>query len=421
VSDRAVYVYVDLDGKPVLVGTLYARFRKNRESATFTYDASWLSHPSRFALEPALVLHDLSHHTHTGHAMFGAFGDSAPDRWGRTLMRRAERRRAKAEKRPPRPLNEIDCLLGVNDETRQGALRFAEKLDGPFLAVTGDSPRVPPLVELPALLVASDRIAADEEDDDDLRLLLAPGSSLGGARPKASVRDHDNRLLIAKFPHPGDETNQPAWEAVALRLASSARINASVGRLETVAARSVLLLGRFDRVGTRRIPFLSTMSLLGASDNEPHSYLEIADALRQCSAAPREDLLELWRRIVFSILISNVDDHLRNHGLLWEGLAGWRLSPAYDLNPTPTDIRPRVLSLAVDDHDQTASLELAFQVAEYFGIADKTAHRIANEVGQAVASWRSEARRLGIRGTEIDRMASAFEHADLRQATTTSS
>jgi serine/threonine-protein kinase HipA len=416
-SDRTAYVYVDLDGKPVLVGTLYARFRKNRESATFTYDASWLNHPSRFALEPALVLHDLSHHTHTGQAIFGAFGDSAPDRWGRMLMRRAERQRAKAQKRSPRPLNEIDCLLGVNDETRQGALRFAEQLGGPFLAVTGDVPRVPPLVELPALLAASDRIAADKDDDDDLRLLLAPGSSLGGSRPKASVRDHDNRLLIAKFPHPGDETNQPAWEALALRLASSTGINASEGRLVTIANRSVLLLGRFDRVGNRRIPFLSAMSLLGTSDHETHSYLEIADALRQCSAAPSEDLVELWRRMVFSILISNVDDHLRNHGLLWEGPAGWRLAPAYDLNPTPTDIRPRVLSLAVDDQDHTASLELAFQVAEYFGIDDKTAHRIANEVGQAVASWRKEAQRLGIRGAEIDRMASAFEHADLRQAT----
>jgi serine/threonine-protein kinase HipA len=416
-SDRTAYVYVDLDGKPVLVGTLYARFRKHRESATFTYAASWLNHPARFALEPALVLHDLAHHTHTGQTMFGAFGDSAPDRWGRMLMRRAERQRAKAEKRPPRPLNEIDCLLGVNDETRQGALRFAEQLGGPFLAVTGDGPRVPPLVELPALLRASDRIAADEDDEDDLRLLLVPGSSLGGARPKASVRDHDNRLLIAKFPHPGDETNQPAWEALALRLASSAGINASEGRLETVADRSVLLLRRFDRVGSHRIPFLSTMSLLGASDNESHSYLEIADALRQCSAAPSEDLVELWRRVVFSILISNVDDHLRNHGLLWEGPAGWRLAPAYDLNPTPTDIRPRVLSLAVDERDPTASLELAFQVAEYFGLGDKTARQIAKEVGQAVAPWRNEAQRLGIRGTEIDRMASAFEHADLRQAT----
>ncbi|HVC99149.1 MAG TPA: HipA domain-containing protein, partial [Pirellulales bacterium] len=169
--------------------------------------------------------------------------------------------------------------------------------------------------------------------------------------------------------------------------------------------------------GIRRIPFLSAMSLLGASDNESHSYLEIADALRQCSAAPGEDLIELWRRIVFSILISNVDDHLRNHGLLWEGPAGWRLAPAYDLNPTPTDIRPRVLSLAVDDQEHTASVELAFQVAEYFGLDRKAAHRIAKEIGQAVASWRNEAQHFGIRGTEIDRMASAFEHEDLRRAT----
>lgn len=415
-SDRTVYVYVDLDGQPTLVGTLHARFRKNRESATFTYDATWLRYPSRFALEPALVLHDIAHHTHAGQAIFGAFGDSAPDRWGRMLMRRAERQRAQAANRPPRPLNEIDCLLGVDDESRQGALRFADQLGGPFLAIRGEGQRVPPLVELPALVAASDRVAAKVDDDNDLRLLLAPGSSLGGARPKASVRDHDNRLLIAKFPHPDDEINQPAWEALALRLATSAGIRASAGRLETCAQRSVLLLQRFDRLGTRRIPYLSTMSLLGASDNESHSYLEIADALRQCSAAPREDAVELWRRIVFSILISNVDDHLRNHGLLWQGPAGWRLAPAFDLNPTPTDVRPRVLSLAVDDQDQTASLELAFQVAGYFGIDDNAARQVANEVGQAVATWRDEAQRIGIRGAEIDRMASAFEHDDLRLA-----
>src|SRR5262249_42187428 len=161
------------------------------------------------------------------------------------------------------------------------ALRFADELGGPFLAVAGDGPRVPPLVDLRALLAASDRIATDKDGEDDLRLLLAPGSSLGGARPKASVRDHDDRLLIAKFPHPDDEMDHPVWEALALRLASSAGINASEGRLETVADRSVLLLSRFDRVGTRRIPFLSAMSLLGTSDNETHSYLEIADALRQ--------------------------------------------------------------------------------------------------------------------------------------------
>ena len=389
-SDRAVYVYVELSGKPVFVGTLYARFRKNRESATFTYEASWLSHPSRFALEPALVLHDLAHHTHTGQAMFGAFGDSAPDRWGRMLMRRAERQRAKAEKRPPRTVNEIDCLLGVNDETRQGALRFAEQLGGPFVTVTGDGARVPPLVELPALLAASNRFAADEDDDDDLRLLLAPGSSLGGARPKASVRDHDNRLLIAKFPHPGDETNQPAWEALALRLASSAGINASVGRLNRC--------GPVGAIGAVSIGWASPYSLFVHDElawSKRYRVAQLPGNCRRLRHARRRAMFVSYGRIVLRFWISNVDDHLQSRSPL-----GRPSRPATGRPMTQPDAyRYSVLSLAVDDQDQTASLELALQVAAHFGIADKTARRIAKEAGQAVVVA-ARARRLGIREPE---------------------
>jgi serine/threonine-protein kinase HipA len=187
-------------------------------------------------------------------------------------------------------------------------------------------------------------------------------------------------------------------------------------RLETVADRPILLLRRFDREEGIRVPFLSAMSMLDAKDNEARSYLEFVDILRQHGAAPKEDMHALWRRIVFSILISNTDDHLRNHGFLWAGPAGWRLSPAYDLNPVPIDIKPRVLTTAIDLDDGTASLKLALQVASYFELGEDEAHKIAGQVGQAVATWRREAKKLGLTPAEIDRMASAFEHEDLKAA-----
>jgi serine/threonine-protein kinase HipA len=193
--ERTVLVYVDLGGVSYLVGRLWSRTRKGRESASYEYDEAWLRHPERFALEPALTLGPGPHHTGQGKALFGAIGDSAPDRWGRALMRRAERRRARKEGRAPHTLLEIDCLLLVDDETRQGALRFAERDGGPFLAVGGPA-RIPPLVELPKLLFASERVGGETDTDEDLRLLLGPASSLGGARPKASVRDHDGHPRV---------------------------------------------------------------------------------------------------------------------------------------------------------------------------------------------------------------------------------
>lgn len=409
--DKEVLVYVDLQGKSYLVGRLWARMRKDRESATFEYDQSWLAHPERFSLEPALKLGPGPFHTPSDKPLFGAIGDSAPDRWGRVLMRRAERRRAEREAQTPRTVREIDYLLMVDDEARQGALRFAEREGGPFLAELGPT-KIPPLLELPRLLSAAERVLNDTDSDDDLRLLLAPGSSLGGARPKASVRDRDGHLLIAKFPNKGDEVNTVLWEAVALTLAAKAGIPVPAWRLETVADRPVLLLRRFDREEGTRVPFLSAMSMLDAKDNEARSYLEFVDILRQHGAAPKEDMHALWRRIVFSILISNTDDHLRNHGFLWAGPAGWRLSPAYDLNPVPTDIKPRVLTTTIDLEDGTASLKLALEVASYFELAPDQAHQIAAQVGLAVAAWRKIAAKLGLTSAEIDRMASAFEHED---------
>ena len=413
--EKDVFVYADLDGVPHLVGSLWARVRKNKEGATFEYDATWLQNPNRFSLEPALKVGQGPFHTGADTPMFGAIGDSAPDRWGRALMRRMERRRAEHEKQTPRTLHEIDYLLLVDDEARAGALRFAETEGGPFLRQE-EAKRIPPLVELPELLSAAEHVMEDTDTEEDLRLLFAPGSSLGGARPKASVREKDGNLAIAKFPRKDDEINAVLWEAVALSLARNAGIPVPTARVETVADKPVLLLRRFDREGTRRIPFLSAMSMLGAKDNETRSYLEMVDALRQHGAAPKADMEALWRRIVFSILISNTDDHLRNHGFLYEGSDGWRLSPGYDLNPVPTDVKPRILTTAINEQDTTASLALAMEVAGYFELDEAKAREIAAQVGNATSAWRDEAAGQGITKSEIDRMASAFEHEDLKQA-----
>ena len=315
----------------------------------------------------------------------------------------------------PRSLSEMDYLLLVDDQARVGALRFAESEGGPFLRQE-EAKKIPPLVELPKLLSAAEHVVENKDTEEDLRLLLAPGSSLGGARPKASVREKDGQLAIAKFPRKDDEINAVLWEAVALSLAKRAGIAVPASHVETVAHKPVLLLRRFDREGTKRIPFLSALSMLGAKDNEIHSYLEIVDALRQHGAAPKADMEALWRRLVFNILISNTDDHLRNHGFLYLDSDGWRLSPAYDLNPTPVDVKPRILTTTIDGDDGTASLTLALGVAGYFGLDKKAARKIAREVGKAVSNWRFEAARQGIGKSEINRMASAFEHADLKDA-----
>jgi serine/threonine-protein kinase HipA len=330
-------------------------------------------------------------------------------------MRRAERREAKRKGRTPRTLREVDYLLRVTDEARLGALRFAEKPGGPFLASDEVTP-IPPLVELSRLLSAAERVADDSDSDEDLRLLLAPGSSLGGARPKASVRDKDGHLAIAKFPHKDDELDTVRWEAVALRLAEKAGISVPQWRLETTTRKPIVLLRRFDREEGVRIPFVSAMSMLGALDHERRSYLEFVDALRQHGAAPKADMHALWRRLLFSVLISNTDDHLRNHGFLYDGRDGWRLSPAYDLNPVPVDIKPRVLATAIDLDDGTASLDLALDVAGYFELNGAEARKIAREVGTAVGRWRETGKRLGLTSRQIDRVASAFEHDDLRKA-----
>ena len=410
--EREVLVFMDLPGATVPVGKLWARTRGARETASFEYDPSWLSHPHGFGLAPVLPL--ARGPFHTDGPLFNAFTDPAPDRWGQTLLRRNERRSARVEGRQPKTLRAIDFVTLVDDEARLGALRFQDPRTRRFLTSTGRP--VPPLVDLPRLLGAASRIMGDEETDEDLQLLLAPGTSLGGARPKASVRGEDGHLQIAKFPRRDDDWPVTRWEAAVMGLAEAAGVEVAPWRLQLVSERPVLMARRFDRRQGERVPFLSALTALDASDHEMRSYLEIAEFLRREGAMVDEDLRQLWRRIVFNMLISNTDDHLCNHGFL-RARKGWRLAPAYDLNPVPTDVKPRVHALAIDEFDGAASLDTAFRIAPMFGMTERAAREIAAEVGQAVGRWRDRSARLGIAPNEIERMSSAFEHEDLRAVT----
>ncbi len=407
-SSKEILVSIALGSENIRIGKLWFHVRGNKESASFEYDKGWLDHPEKFALEPALKLTEGAFHTGQGISLFGAIGDSAPDRWGRVLMRRAEVSKASVQNRASRSLFEIDYLLGVNDEARQGALRFSVAPEENVFLSPKEKTSIPPLIDLPKLLSATERFMADNESSEDLRLLLAPGSSLGGARPKASIRDKDGSLAIAKFPKKEDDFNVVVWEAVTLTLAKKAKIKLPAYRLEKICEKPVLIIRRFDREGANRIPFLSAMSMLGARDNEQHSYLEMAYALAQYGAFPEEDMKELWRRIVFTIMVSNTDDHLRNHGFIYDRNKGWRLSPAYDINPTPIEIAPRILTTSIDFYDSDASLETVLRVAKDFRLNKEEALFIIKEVASAVEQWRSVASEFGLSKRECDKMASAF-------------
>ena len=406
-----VEVHVDLDGATRRIGTLYASRRGSRAPVTFEYHDAWLDEPSRFSLEPALKLDRGAFTPNEG--LFGSIGDSAPDTWGRRLMQRAERRRADREQRTVRTLNELDYLLGVSDVARLGALRFRRVGEEAFQAQTDTG--VPGLIELGRLLAVTERILRDEETDEDLQLIFAPGSSLGGARPKASVIDQHGNLAIAKFAKETDDYRIELWEAVAMQLAEAAGIRVPVTELLEVAGKPVLLSRRFDRARDQRIPFLSGLSMMGLKDGEQGSYPELVDALTQFGAKASDDAAELFRRMALNILISNVDDHLRNHGFLWRHKGGWTLSPVYDLNPVPTDVKPRILTTNIDLDEATCDIELAVSVAGYFGLTAKEAKAIISEVGQVASTWRDVARRNGAKASEIDRMSSAFEHDDLER------
>jgi len=409
-----IEVHIDLAGDLRQVGLARRNIVRGAETIVFEYAAGWLADPDRFSIEPALALTRGTFAPPPARPIFGSIGDSAPDAWGRRLMQRAERRQAEREGRAVRTLTESDYLLGVSDETRLGALRFRWQGDEVFQA-----PRragVPALIELGRLLQVTERILRDEETDEDLQLIFAPGSSLGGARPKASIIDQHGHLSIAKFPKETDDYSVETWEEVALRLAERAGIVTPNHELLHVAGKAVLLSRRFDRAEATRIPFLSAMAMTGSKDGERGSYPDIVDALTQHGARAKADAQALFRRVAFSVMISNVDDHLRNHGFLWLGNAGWSLSPAYDLNPVPSDIKARVLATNIDLDEGTCSIDLLEAAAEYFGLGLEPARAIIKEVAIVTALWRDVAKEVGARAVEITRMASAFQHDDLRKA-----
>ncbi len=407
-ADKKVYVYINLNGKDYLVGEMWSHFNKNRETSSFEYSDEWLQRQEAFSLEPNLFLGKGKQVARQGIKIFGSFGDSAPDTWGRILMKRYEAKLAKEENRLPKTLNEIDYLLGVNDESRQGAMRFKEATNGDFL-FPANIRSIPPLVYLPKLLDAADKISNNDENFEDIRLLLIPGSSLGGARPKASVIDKARNLCIAKFPKSTDTHNLVLWEAVALTLAKDAGLNTHEWFLEKIGNKDVIIIKRFDRSGDIRVPFLSAMSILNAFDNDEitHSYMDIADSLRQYGSSPKTDLIELWKRIVFSIMISNTDDHLRNHGFLYESEKGWRLSPVYDINPNPQN--GGALTTYVSQDDNSADIELAISVAEYFGLKNNEAKIIVDEIKSSVQKWADVAKSFGLNRSEIEQMRNAFK------------
>jgi serine/threonine-protein kinase HipA len=410
-DEKTIYVYADfLSYHNELIGKLYASGVKGRELYSFEYDPQWLLHGCIF-LDPNLQFYRGRQYVSDDKNMFGLFADSCPDRWGRLLMKRREAIRARKADEKPKKLLESDFLLGVYDEARMGGLRFKTEINGDFLSNDKDF-ATPPWTSLRELEAAS---AAFENDDARLeekwlRQLLAPGSSLGGARPKATVMAPDGSLWIAKFPSKHDEQNTGAWEMVVHDLAVMCQLHVPEARVEKFSKiGSTFLVKRFDRDGNKRIHFSSAMTMLGEKEGADaasgSSYLEIASFLKANGASPREDLLELWKRIVFSMAVSNTDDHFRNHGFILKE-EGWRLSPLYDVNP---DIYGENLSLNVDENDSGIDFGLAVSAAPYYGIGKEQAEKIVDEIQTTVKeNWKNEAKKYGISRGEIVRMEPAF-------------
>lgn len=414
-QQRSILVYADWIelGEPTLMGTLLSTQMRGKEIFSFEYTTAWLQSDHALALDPELQLFSGQQYLGEGKSNFGIFLDSSPDRWGRVLMDRREAVLARTEERRARTLFETDYLLGVFDGHRMGALRFKENEEGDFLNNNKEM-ATPPWSSIRELEEATLRLEEDNIDEalkiKWLNMLMAPGSSLGGARPKASVIDTKGQLWIAKFPSKDDKKDIGAWEMVVHELAVKAGLNvadAMTGKY--YSKQHTFLTKRFDHNKKgERTHFASAMTLLGHTDGTNHqsgvSYLNMAEFIMQQGAKPDTDLEELWRRIVFYISVSNTDDHLRNHGFLLTPM-GWVLSPAYDINPVEAGTG---LSLNINEVDNSLTLDLALEVAPYFRVSEKGANEIIKAVQKAVAQWNKVAKKVGISKGEREGMSNAF-------------
>lgn len=411
-NEKVIYAYDSFTfDTPMLMGKLYVNSIKGGESYSFEHNNAWLeSTHYPVNIDPDFYGYGGREYPN-GRSIFGIFADASPDRWGRILMTKKERKLADKENRKPRKLYDSDFLMGVYDETRMGGIRFKLEEDGEFLSNDKES-AVPPWATLRALEEASRQFENDDNilDEKQLNQLLRPGSSLGGARPKATVADTKGELWIAKFPSKNDTNNIGAWEKVVHDLDRMCGLNVPESKLETFSKLgSTFLVKRFDRNGDKRIHFASAMTLLGKTDGasveDGSGYLDLASIIMSNGANPQADLIELWKRIVFNMAVSNTDDHLRNHAFILKK-NGWVLSPLYDVNPVPYGDE---LSLNVNEDDNRISIALAIETAHRFGIKEDAGIAMAKTITETVKNnWERLAQQYGISRGNIEDMRPAF-------------
>ena len=413
---KEILVYADWLGLPecLKIGNLRSEISRGEEVFSFAYDETWLQSGFAQDLDPDLRLFTGPQYVNDDKPNFGVFLDSSPDRWGKMLMERREAIQARVSRTTRRRLSESDFLLGAGDETRMGALRYKTSEDGEFLADREDMD-VPPFTRIRELEQASlgledDSFFENKEAINWLSMLLSPGSSLGGARPKANVLDPEGQMWIAKFPSKHDQKNTGGWEALVNQMAHEIGIKVASGKaIKFSQQHDTYLTKRFDRTtDNKRIHFASALCLLGYKDGYNHksggNYLELVELIEQFGCDPNEDIRELWQRIVFSVAVSNTDDHLSNHGfLLTEN--GWKLSPAYDINP---EEKGTGLSLNISEDDNSLDFDLCLSVIEYFRWKKEEAHEFIQKTKQIVSQWKKRAQKLKIPDPEQIRMESAF-------------
>ncbi|MGE9311296.1 type II toxin-antitoxin system HipA family toxin [Niabella sp. CJ426] len=407
-----IWVYADWKGMdaPKNIGVLSAQQAKGRKAFSFSYNDEWIASQEQLLLDPDIAWFSGQQYPN-GKENFGVFLDSMPDTWGRTLMKRRAALNAALNGKPTPTLYDIDYLLGVHDLSRMGALRFKTQPDGDFMDNDPISP-TPPWANIRELQYGAALIESNKDTAEVrkwLTMLMAPGSSLGGARPKANIVDEKGDLWIAKFPSENDTIDKGCWEYLAYRLAIKAGIEMADCRLERVAGKHhTFFTKRFDRDKHERIHFASAMTMTGKNEaliKDAHpSYLDIAEFIQFSGAAVDQDLHQLWRRIIFNILISNTDDHLRNHGFILTD-KGWRLSPAFDINPS---VDKDGLALNIDMDNNTLDWDLARGVGKYFRLSDKEMNVIFDEVTSSVSGWQKIAKEIGISRSEQLLMSGAF-------------